>query len=163
MAPPSSTLTQSTPNSQVLSRLRKTLSGQDDSVLRSAVEILRESSNKYDWIGIYLVKGENLALATYVGEGETEHTQIPIGQGICGLAAKQAESIIVDDVNKDPRYLMCFPSTRSEIVVPIIGSTHVLGEIDIDSDTHSAFTRKDQEFLEKAASIFADYLERHQA
>jgi L-methionine (R)-S-oxide reductase len=154
-------VTQSTFDSQVLSGLKSVLSSQpEDHALENAVQLLKESSNYYDWIGIYLVKGENLALAAYVGEGETEHVQIPIGQGICGLAAKQAESIIVDDVNKDPRYLMCFPSTRSEIVVPIIGTKNVLGEIDIDSNTLSAFTRHDQELLERAAVVLAEYLEK---
>lgn len=109
---------------------------------------------------MYLVKGTTLSLAAYAGKGETEHVQIPIGQGICGLAAKEAQTIVVPDVNKDPRYLMCFPSTRSEIVVPIKGNSGVLGEIDIDSDTLAAFSNDDRKFLEAAANVLADYLDK---
>jgi L-methionine (R)-S-oxide reductase len=147
-------------DSRVLSELRTALSKKSiDNGLKSAVQILRRFSENYNWLGIYIVKDDSLVLAAYAGEGETEHVKIPIGQGICGLAAKQAETIIVPDVNKDPRYLMCLPSTRSEIVVPIGVATKVLGEIDIDSDRLSAFTNQDQTLLEQAATILGEYLE----
>lgn len=149
------------PNTDILSELRNAVAiGSTDEVLQRSVQIIRRHSNRYDWIGVYLVKGTTLALAAYAGKGETEHVQIPIGQGICGLAAEDAQTIIVPDVNKDPRYLMCFPSTRSEIVVPIKGTTSVLGEIDIDSDTLAAFSNDDRKFLEAAASVLADYLDK---
>ena len=128
--------------------------------MKNTVKILRENNQSYNWVGIYLVNGDNLVLAAYDGDGETEHVTIPIGNGICGLAAKQGETIIVPDVNKDSRYLMCFPSTRSEMVVPIKSGGSVLGEIDIDSDHLSAFTGNDQKLLEEAATILASYLEK---
>jgi len=106
--------------SRVISQLQVALSNESpDEALKTVVRLLRESSEYYDWVGIYLVKEQSLVLASYAGEAETEHVTIPIGQGICGLAAEQERTIIVPDVNKDPSYLMCFPSTRSEIVVPI--------------------------------------------
>lgn len=129
-------------------------------VLKSAVKILRDNNESYNWVGIYLVDGDNLVLAAFAGDGETQHVTIPIGNGICGLAAKQGETVIVPDVSKDPRYLMCFPSTRSEIVVPIKSQGRVLGEIDIDSDHLSAFTGNDQKLLEETAAILASYLEK---
>ena len=64
--------------------------------------------------------------------------------------------MIVDDVNKDPRYVSCFPYTRSEIVVPIIKAGNVLGEIDIDSDTHAAFSAQDEKFLTEVAELLAE-------
>ena len=73
------------------------------------------------------------------GPAATEHARIPIGQGICGAAAASGRTEIVDDVNADDRYLACFPSTRSEIVVPIAYEGRVVGEIDIDSDRPAAF------------------------
>jgi GAF domain-containing protein len=161
MTRPISTVKHSRQELQVLSRLKATVSSASSGdVLAKAVQILRDSSSSYNWVGIYLVKGKDLVLSAYVGDAETEHTRIPVGQGICGLAAKEAETIIVPDVNKDPRYLMCFPSTRSEIVVPIVGVGGVLGEIDIDSDRLSAFTEQDREMLEEAAEIMADHLDR---
>jgi len=121
--------------------------------------MLRESSDRFDWVYIYLVSGKDLVLEAQAGDEETEHVRIPIGQGICGSAAKQGETIVVPDVNKDPRYLMCFASTRSDIVVPIKGRNGVLGEINIDSSRLSAFNQRDKEILEGAASLLANYLE----
>ncbi len=146
--------------SRVISQLQVALSNESpDEALKTVVRLLRESSECYDWVGIYLVKEQSLVLASYAGEAETEHVTIPIGQGICGLAAEQERTIIVPDVNKDPSYLMCFPSTRSEIVVPIKGASRVLGEIDIDSNRLSAFTLRDREMLEETASMLAIYLQ----
>ena len=130
-----------------------------ESALKTSVKMIRQSSDHYDWVGIYLVKGKMLELAAYDGESETEHVRIPIGQGICGSAAKEGRTILVPDVNKDPRYLACFTSTRSEIVVPILGKDTVLGEIDIDSDRLSAFDVEDQRILEAVARNLAHALE----
>ena len=96
--------------SRVISQLQVALSNESpDEALKTVVRLLRESSECYDWVGIYLVKEQSLVLASYAGEAETEHVTIPIGQGIFGLAAEQERTIIVPDVNKDPSYLMCFP------------------------------------------------------
>ncbi len=99
-------------------------------------------------------------LQAYAQDEETEHVRIPIGQEICGSAAKEGTTIVIPDVGKDPRYLICFATTtRSEIVVPIKGSKGVLGEIDIDSSRLSAFNENDRETLEEEASLLAHYLE----
>lgn len=119
---------------------------------------LRSVFARYNWVGIYLLDGETLKLAAWKGEQATEHTAIPIGQGICGLAARTKETVVVADVSKDPRYLACFPGTKSEIVVPIQEDGRVLGEIDIDSDTLDAFTAQDRQFLEVVANDLARYL-----
>ena len=144
----------------MLIHLAKALSEEPpDKALTTSVHLLRESSDYFDWVGIYLLLENDLVLAAYAGDEETEHVRIPIGQGVCGSAAMEGETIIVPDVSKDPRYLMCFASTRSEIVVPIKGSKGVLGEIDIDSSRLSAFNQNDREILEQAASLLARYLE----
>lgn len=147
----------------MLIHLAKALSEESPAkALSTSVHLLRESSDHFDWVGIYLVLENDLLLAAYAGDEETEHVRIPIGQGVCGSAAKEGATIIVPDVSKDPRYLMCFASTRSEIVVPIKGSKGVLGEIDIDSSRLSAFNQNDREILEQAASLLARHLEsRH--
>jgi len=98
-------------------------------------------------------QGDELVLAAWDGPEATEHVRIPVGQGICGLAARTGETVVVGDVNADPRYLACFPQTRSEIVVPIHAGDDVLGEIDIDSDAADAFTDDDQHLLEKVAAM----------
>jgi L-methionine (R)-S-oxide reductase len=123
------------------------------------VQLLRESSDHFDWVGIYLVHENDLVLEAYAGDEETEHFRIPIGQGIWGSAAKDGATIVVPDVSKDARYVMCFASTRSQIVVPIKGSRVVLGEIDVDSSRLSAFNQNDREILERAASLLARHTE----
>ncbi len=145
--------------SAVLAQLTETLKTRPISqALKKFAAVLREKFDQYNWVGIYLVKEGKLVLEAYAGDAETEHANIPIGEGICGYAAKVGETVIVGDVSKDPRYLMCFPSTRSEIVVPIKGETEIIGEIDIDSDKLSAFSRTDEDFLEAAAKELANFL-----
>ncbi len=107
----------------------------------------------YSWVGIYWLEGEDLVLGPWAGPEATEHTRIPVGSGVCGAAAASGRTEIAADVSKDDRYLACFPSTRSEIVVPIKGPDGgVIGEIDIDSDRLAAFTRDDVETLEGIAA-----------
>jgi len=126
-----------------------------DDPLAKAVEVLEEGFDHYSWVGIYLVEGDDLVLGPWQGPEATEHTRIPVGQGVCGAAAASGITEIVDDVNADPRYLACFPSTRSEIVVPIALDGRVVGEIDIDSDRPAAFGDDDREFLERVAALIA--------
>ncbi|MGB2874166.1 MAG: GAF domain-containing protein, partial [Gaiellaceae bacterium] len=112
--------------------------GDADDVLRGVVELLHDGFDRYSWVGIYLVEGEELVLGPWKGPEATPHVRIPVGQGICGAAAASGQTEVVDDVNADSRYLACFPSTRSEIVVPITYQGRVVGEIDIDSDRPAA-------------------------
>jgi len=113
---------------------------------------LRAEVRHYNWVGVYMIEGgDTLVLKAWDGPAATEHVRIPIGQGICGLAAREERTVIVDDVNKDPRYLACFLQTRSEIVVPIFAKGKVVGEIDIDSDRPAAFTEADRKQLETVA------------
>jgi len=106
---------------------------------------------RYSWVGIYMVEGEELVLRSWKGPEATQHTRIPLGDGVCGAAARSGKTEVVADVSKDPRYLECFPSTKSKVVVPIKDGTRVYGEIDVDSDTLAAFGEKDRLFLEKLA------------
>ena len=128
------------------------------SVLQSVVDFLYEEFDNYSWVGVYLVKGNELVLGPWRGEQATEHVKIPIGKGICGSAAMSGKTEIIPDVNADKRYLSCFVSTKSEIVVPIKKGKKVLGEIDIDSDKKNAFSKNDKVFLEKVAVVLSDYI-----
>jgi L-methionine (R)-S-oxide reductase len=126
-------------------------------VLKQVVDALQDEVEHYSWVGIYLVEGDDLVLGPWRGPQATEHVRIPVGHGVCGAAAASGVTEIVDDVNADPRYLACFPSTRSEIVVPIAREGRVLGEIDIDSDRPAAFTDDDRVLLERVAAIAAPF------
>ena len=122
-----------------------------DAAMTAAVGILAREVRTYDWVGIYLLVGNELVLGPFVG-APSPHTRIPLGRGICGAAATEAKTIIVDDVNSDARYLECSLETQSEIVVPIIHGGMVLGEIDIDSHERAAFGPTDRDLLEEVAS-----------
>jgi GAF domain-containing protein len=126
-------------------------------VVQQVVDFLQKHFKQYNWVGIYLVQNDVLVLGPWRGKEATEHTRIPIGRGVCGSAAQSGNTEIVDDVSKDNRYLSCFLSTRSEIVVPIKKKNIVIGEIDIDSDVFAAFDKNDAVFLEK----IADMLQQH--
>ncbi len=129
--------------------------GDADELLRAVVEVLHDRVEHYSWVGIYLVERDDLVLGPWKGPEATEHVRIPVGEGICGAAAASGQTEVVDDVNADPRYLACFPSTRSEIVVPIAYEGQVMGEIDIDSDQPAAFGEDDRAFLERVAQLIA--------
>ena len=123
-----------------------------DTVALDVCRLLRKDVAHFNWVGVYMIEGaDTLVLKAWDGPKATEHVRIPIGQGICGLAAREAKTVVVDDVNKDPRYLACFLNTRSEIVVPIFANGTVVGEVDIDSDRPSAFTKDDRDLLEAVA------------
>ena len=119
------------------------------------VATLKHELPAYNWVGIYLLEGQELVLGPFRG-APSPHVRIPLNRGICGAAASEQQTIIVDDVNSDPRYLACSLETKSEIVVPIMKDGVVYGEIDIDSHTPAAFGERDQVLLEEVAAALAD-------
>jgi putative methionine-R-sulfoxide reductase with GAF domain len=129
-----------------------------EKAMDAVVELLHHRVPHYSWVGIYLMDGPDaLVLGPYRGK-PSPHTRIPLNQGICGAAASQKATVIVADVNSDPRYLACSLETKSEIVVPIMNGSRCLGEIDIDSDQPNAFGADDQALLEKIAATMAPIL-----
>ena len=121
------------------------------------VAYLKNAMTHYSWVGVYLLEGDELVLGPYRGK-PSPHTRIPLGRGICGAAATERATIVVDDVNADPRYLACSIETQSEIVVPIMRNGVVLGEIDIDSDAKAAFGAQDRALLEAVAANLSEKL-----
>lgn len=143
----------------VLKQIEAAVSVERDgtAAMDAAVRILKDRMPDYTWVGIYVMDGHELVLGPYRGK-PSPHTRIPLGRGICGAAATEKQTIIVDDVNADPRYLACSIETQSEIVVPILDGSRVLGEIDIDSDRRAAFGSGDRELLERVAAVLAPKL-----
>ncbi len=134
---------------------------------QSIVDLIAGHLGYYNWVGFYMLdplENSVLALGPFHG-APTQHIRIPVAEGICGAAVARAETIIVDDVLSDPRYLSCSIETRSEIVTPIRVNGKVMGEIDVDSHSPSAFQITDREFLERCAGIVGRYIEstNHQA
>ncbi len=127
-----------------------------DQVLKDIVVSLKKKFQGYSWVGIYLVEGEELVIHNYIGK-PTPHERIPIGQGICGAVVSERESIIIEDVSVDPRYLACSIETKSEIVVPIYVDKEIVGEIDIDSDLADNFNELDKTLLEECAQMLSGF------
>lgn len=177
---------------QVLDEIRRSLADVHDRTraLELTVTLLARRMPDYSWVGVYLLDGNELVLGPFVG-APSPHTRIPLGRGICGAAAAEKMTIVVDDVNADPRYLACSIETKSEIVVPILdhpaqppprgdkvdqaasglprspdastADANVLGEIDVDSHRLAAFGDDDRRMLEAIAVLLAARLTRRQA
>jgi GAF domain-containing protein len=141
---------------EIISRVKQIVDSDvsRDEALREAVRILKTDCAHYNWVGIYLLDGQTLVLHNYIGK-PTEHTHIPVGQGVCGTAVAERTNQIIDDVTAIDNYLACSLETRAEIVVLIRRDDDIFGQIDIDSDTASAFTSQDEALLEAVADLLA--------
>jgi L-methionine (R)-S-oxide reductase len=132
-------------------------------LLDAIVALFHERLTNYNWVGFYLLEENSadkmLVLGPFRG-APTPHTRIPLNQGICGAAAASGETLVVDDVNADPRYLSCSIETKSEIVVPIFAGGRVIGELDIDSHAPAAFGGEDRALCEYAAKVVGDWYDR---
>jgi GAF domain-containing protein len=131
--------------------------------MNALVTLLYEKLGRYNWVGFYMLEreagGDMLVLGPFKG-APTPHTRIPLNQGICGAAASAGKTIVVDDVNSDPRYLACSLETKSEIVVPVFANGKVAGELDVDSHSAAAFGAEDRKLCEHAAATVGRFLER---
>jgi GAF domain-containing protein len=134
------------------------ISEDNDFLMRVARAINRRFPH-YNWVGFYFLENGKLHVGPYIGKS-TAHTIIELNSGICGAAVSREETIVVDDVNADPRYLACSLETKSEIVIPIRVRDKIIGELDIDSDRKAAFREKDRELLEQVVSLIENYLDR---
>ena len=129
------------------------------------VDELSRALPYYSWTGFYMLDPndrDTLVLGPFVGD-PTPHIRIPVTEGICGAAVATGDTVVVDDVNADSRYLSCSIKTKSEIVVPIYANEEIIGEIDIDSHEAAAFTVEDRTFLEDVAQVLGGYVEQHRA
>src|SRR5271156_1829922 len=149
---------------EIVSKIRHLAATTEDfaSLQEFSVSLIAERLPYYNWVGFYMLDPDDdsvLVLGPFHG-APTEHVRIPVTQGICGAAVAQGETVIVEDVASDPRYLACSLETRSEIVVPIRVKGKIRGEIDIDSHLRNAFGAEDRSFLEECAAVFGQFLER---
>jgi L-methionine (R)-S-oxide reductase len=133
-----------------------------DELMRSMAKLLHERMLKYNWVGFYMLEAgaEPPMLVLEAFEGAmTPHTRIPLNQGICGAAASSGQTVVVNDVSKDPRYLACSLETKSEIVVPLFVHGKVIGELDIDSHFAAAFTSEHQDLVQYCAKLVGEKME----
>jgi L-methionine (R)-S-oxide reductase len=131
-------------------------------LMQQMVKLLHDRVLKYNWVGFYLLEPGAQPPVLVLGAFEgamTPHTRIPLNQGICGAAASSGQTVVVDDVRKDPRYLACSLETKSEIVVPVFVHGKVVGELDIDSHFLAAFTSEHQELVQHCAMLVGKKME----
>lgn len=121
------------------------------SALEGVVGLLASNFRRFNWTGIYIFEEGVLKLGPYRGK-PSPHVTIPTDKGICGASFREKTTVNIPDVESDPRYLACSPSTKSEIVVPILKQGEVVAEIDVDSDYPNAFSEQHQKVLEKVAA-----------
>jgi GAF domain-containing protein len=149
--------------SEQLNALTTTVKTPED-LLEGVVQVLHQNMFRYNWVGFYMIEelpGQRPCLVLGPFRGSmTPHTRIELNQGICGAAASTGETVIVDDVNNDSRYLACSLETKSEIVVPVFVSGKVVGELDIDSHFPAAFGPEDKQLCEYAAALVGKTLAR---
>jgi len=126
-----------------------------DELLDLAARHLREVGPPYTGVYLYMLHGDVLRLEAHAGEA-TLHTEIPVGQGLCGRAIREARDLNVPDVAAEPEYLACSLSTRSELICLLRSNGRVIGQIDIDSDAPAGFPPEE----EAAVRSVADALER---
>ncbi len=132
-------------------------SGDPRTRLQALCDLVAGKVPHYDWFGFYIAaKAEKvLVLGPFTGE-PTDHVRIPFGTGICGQAAADGETFVVDDVSAEGNYLACSLKVKSEIVVPVPAPDDtVAGEIDIDSHSKAAFGIDDVAFLERLSILVA--------
>jgi len=123
---------------------------------------LHEEMTRYNWVGFYLVDPADpaiLLVGPYVGSF-TPNTRIPLDTGLCGAAATTRQTVVVQDVTADPRYLPGSTMVNSEIVVPIVVKNALAGELDVESYFANTFDKAEQAFVEGCAAVVAKYLSK---
>jgi GAF domain-containing protein len=133
------------------------LEGIDDEVTAMAtMAALVHHAFGYLWTGFYrvVVPGQLLRVGPY--QGSLGCLDIAFGQGVCGAAAAEMETVVVADVGKYPGHITCDARSRSEIVVPVLDRRgDLIAVLDVDSDRLDAFNAEDQQGLERLVSWFA--------
>jgi len=141
---------------QLQSQLRSLLAGERDFIANAAnlASLLYHSLPDLNWAGFYLTKGDELVLGPF--QGKPACVRIAMGKGVCGTAAEQRQTILVANVHDFPGHIACDSASNSEIVVPLIMGTRLIGVLDLDSPSFGRFDDEDAKGLNELAQIFLD-------
>ncbi len=118
--------------------------------------LLNEGMEDINWVGFYLVNGNNLYLGPF--QGKSAHLIIEYGKGMCGTAWRENKTQVIKNVHDEPNHICCDSCSNSEIVVPIILNNEFYGVLDIDSPSLARFDSVDKEYLEKIVAIFSKFI-----
>ena len=140
-------------------QLLSLLKGEHDFIANAAnfSALLFNSLPNVNWAGFYFLQGEELVLGPF--QGNPACVRIPMGKGVCGVAAQQLETIIVPNVHEFPGHIACDVASNSEIVVPLFDGERLLGVLDLDSPIIGRFDDQDAEGLNELATVFVAHEE----
>jgi L-methionine (R)-S-oxide reductase len=140
-------------------QLRSLLEGEHDFIANAAnfSALLYHSLADLNWVGFYLSKDQDLVLGPF--QGKPACVRIALGKGVCGAAAEQRETILVNNVHEFPGHIACDSESNSEIVVPLIKHERLIGVLDLDSPLFARFDDEDAQGLNELAEIFIESLE----
>lgn len=125
-------------------------------MLANSSAFIMQNFNDISWAGFYLYKNNELVLGPF--QGKIACTNIPLDKGVCGLAARTKQTIIVENVHEFSGHIACDSASNSEIVVPIFKDRQLYGVLDLDSTSFSRFSEKEQYIFEKIVNILQDHL-----
>ncbi len=125
--------------------------------LSNASALLNQFLDRTNWVGFYLYEEESNELVLGPFQGLPACVRIPLGKGVCGTAASERKTMLVEDVHAFPGHIACDAASQSEIVVPIVKGDKLIGVLDIDSPEKARFDKEDQHHLER----FVEELVRH--
>jgi GAF domain-containing protein len=138
-------------------QLAALLAGESDQIANAAnmAALVYHGLPDLNWAGFYFRRSGELVLGPF--QGKPACLRIPIGRGVCGTAARRAETVRVADVHDFPGHIACDPVSRSELVVPLIQWEEVLGVLDLDSPLLARFDEADQAGCERLVALFLDH------
>jgi len=119
--------------------------------LANASAVINENLENLNWAGFYLFDGTDLVLGPF--QGKPACVRIKLGKGVCGTAAKDRETLVVQNVHEFPGHIACDAASNSEIVVPMYVGEKLVGVLDLDSFEYGNFDETDKLYLEKAVEI----------
>ena len=137
---------------ELLPQIKGLVTGESDLIANLAnIMAALKSSMGFLWIGIYLVKDEELVLGPF--QGPVACTRIQKGNGVSGTVGQEKRTIIVADVDKFPGHIICSSESRSEIVLPILKDNEVAMIMDLDSSSLNDFDAIDEKYLQEIVAI----------
>lgn len=138
------------------SQLRALLADEADPLAAASnfVALLYNAIDDINWLGIYVLRDDELVLGPFQGKPACVH--IALGDGVCGTAATSRQTQRVADVHAFPGHIACDPDSRSELVVPLICDGELLGVLDIDSPSTRRFSAVDQNGVETLCRSFCE-------
>jgi L-methionine (R)-S-oxide reductase len=125
--------------------------------ISNASAIINALIDRLNWCGFYLMKNGELVLGPF--QGMPACNRIKIGKGVCGTAAEQKNTLMIEDVHNFEGHIACDSASNSEIVVPIVKNGVVYGVLDLDSPEVGRFTEIEQEYLEKCIEVLNKYID----